>query len=259
MGRWLETHCGWCRCTIAYLPEWSHIPEYCKSCNEWQLKTCANPHCGGTVKYKCYWNNIRDYCDCNGWYEATCENNKCFQKFNVNCNWDNPPKYCSTCRGWQEKPCDSPKCNGIVRYKAYWDNIPDYCSCKGWYDEDCKNSHCNGKVRVHASWNNPPQYCSCKGWYKVKCDAACGMEIDINCSWKHIPTTCETCKKTRNVNGDQQSEAENYKRLRGLYPALRDREYAREFHQYLAKNYVRGIDKPISFDELYTAYLDFIS
>lgn len=192
MSRWLETHCGWCHTTIAYLPEWSHIPEYCRDCNEWLEKDCLNPRCPGKIKYKVYWSNIRDYCDCRGWYEIKCAH--CYQYFNINDQWDNKPEYCQSCREWKEKACGNIHCSGKVRYKEFWDNKPEYCTCKGWYEVSCSNSHCNGTVSVHSSWRNPPKYCNCKGWYSTRCaNSKCSQEVSNHIEWSHPKTHCDTC------------------------------------------------------------------
>lgn len=53
-------------------------------------------------------------------------------------------------------------------------------------------------------------------------------------------------------------EAENYKRLERDHPRLRDdREHRRQFHEYLSRTFIRGVDKPITYDELERAYRDF--
>jgi len=55
-------------------------------------------------------------------------------------------------------------------------------------------------------------------------------------------------------------ESENYKRLERNYPKLKDdREHRRKFHDYLNGTYIRGVDKPVSYDELERAYRDFHS
>lgn len=208
MGRWMERQCNYCRAPIAYLPEWSHIPEYCKACQEWQEKPCLNPHCGGKVRYKVYWTNIRDYCDCKGWYTVKCDH--CYSPMQVHCNWDNPPKYCERCRSWQEKACANPHCSGRVSYKEYWDNKPKYCTCKGWYEKNCENSHCNGTIRVHSDWNNPPKFCSCKGFYESACgNPNCRNKVSNHCDWRNPKSFCDHCFKMSKRSAAQLCEG-NY-------------------------------------------------
>ncbi len=53
-------------------------------------------------------------------------------------------------------------------------------------------------------------------------------------------------------------EGENYKRLEKNHPELKDdREHRRKFHEYLSSVYIRGVDKPTTYDELERAYRDF--
>ena len=55
------------------------------------------------------------------------------------------------------------------------------------------------------------------------------------------------------------TESENYKRLEREYPRLKkDKAHRRAFHDYLSNHYIRGVDKPITYQELKKAYLDFL-
>ena len=209
MSQWLETHCGWCHTTIAYLPEWSHIPEYCRDCNEWLEKDCLNPHCPGRIKYKVYWSNIHDYCDCRGWYEIKCVS--CYQYFRINDQWDNKPEYCPSCREWKERNCANRHCNGKVRYKEFWDNKPDYCTCKGWYEARCGNSNCRNSISVHSSWSNIPEYCKdCNSWHEKACaTSGCTEKVSYKPLWSNPPDYCDTCRKLGGSRRDPWKDPRN--------------------------------------------------
>ncbi len=200
MSRWLERSCNNCYAPIAYLPEWTNIPEYCPDCREWKYKDCLNSHCPGQVKYKVYWRNVSDYCECRGWYEKKCE--CCYHNFKVNHQWDNIPDYCSSCREWKEKSCANLHCTGKVRYKEFWGNKPEYCSCKGWYKKQCDNPHCNGNVDVHSSWSSLPRYCSCRGQYTANCaNAKCRNVVTKHHDSKNQKELCDTCHKMSRRSG----------------------------------------------------------
>lgn len=53
-------------------------------------------------------------------------------------------------------------------------------------------------------------------------------------------------------------ESSNYKRLEEEFPRLKnDRDHRRRFHEYLSNAYIRGVDKPSSYNDLRQAYLNF--
>jgi hypothetical protein len=156
--RWCETSCKHCGTAIEYRRDWSHVPEYCKSCSQMLSKSCATPGCFGTINYKAYWDHVPDYCE--------------------------------SCRKPQYKPCKNPDCSGQVRYFAFWGRIPDYCdSCKGWRIKGCRD--CGKEIKYHNDWNHPPNYCQdCKFLKGKSIDVTGGIHrtpqqtIEANLLWE---------------------------------------------------------------------------
>lgn len=53
----------------------------------------------------------------------------------------------------------------------------------------------------------------------------------------------------------RESEKANLQRLANEFPDLKSPEHRGQFHRYLEDTYIRGVDKPLTYDELRQAYM----
>ena len=213
------------------------------------IKCSGSGYKGGGICHKCGGTGSDPY-----WADTRCRS--CGGNIEYNVGWSNTPEYCEFCSKPRFKSCKG--CGGEIKYKTYWTNVPDYCKeCSQEKTKPCANPFCHGTVRYKQSWSNIPKYCECRGRAHVKCEGVCRGEIEFNCETKYPPKLCESCKQGRNVRIDQMIEAHAYKRLEKEYPELLNGAFRRQFHTHLANYFVRGIDKPISYEELKVVFLDF--
>lgn len=153
--RWCETRCKNCGTAIEYRRDWSHIPEYCKSCSQMQSKRCATPGCFGTINFKVYWEHVPDYCEsCRKPQFKQCKNPNCRNQIRYMAWWNRIPDYCSSCLGWQYKSCARDGCSNQIRYKAYWDHIPVLCEeCRRLPGRIAKTRLANNGYPDHTTYS----------------------------------------------------------------------------------------------------------
>ena len=101
---WHDKSCARCGCNIRYNDEWTHIPNYCKSCREilererkereekkkaekaakeakWKEKPCKE--CGRAIRYNIDWSHPPNYCpDCKEKFKRQRESDEYKLRFN---------------------------------------------------------------------------------------------------------------------------------------------------------------------------------
>lgn len=167
-----STRCERCRTEIIYKAN-SSTPRFCRECRNIQLeKTCSQPGCTNTIRYKVGWDNVATYCKrcetkrADGWSSSICTGTGLFgcgklvwsppgKRFNL-CPDCSAKKRAADDAKWRTKSCKG--CSGEIRYHVDWDKVPDYCkTCNEWQTKTCAT--CHNQVRYKKYWDNIPNYC----------------------------------------------------------------------------------------------------
>jgi hypothetical protein len=189
--RYWTTKCERCRTEITYKAN-TTTPRFCRDCRNIELtKTCAQPGCNNTIKYRVGWTDVRDYCgSCHnkrqkGFSASTCPGTGVFGcgkvvwsppgKRYTHCRECNERKRAEEAKKWREKSCPGLKgqsCGKTIRYRTDWDHPPSLCpDCREkakrakadreskMREKTCAGRGCNNTVRYSTDWDHPPSFC----------------------------------------------------------------------------------------------------